>query len=217
MHDHLFSQIREIYGVDYPSCDKWVKLVNTGKSGARLFKVGSCIAKTLTKGEYTVLLHVLVPALISHGTPIGLVVPPIALMRYQRTWVMLMPDIFKEPPVNVFDLKGSMRKSELSFTSQFPHGITPALDITDACKFLMSIGIMDYSLIIGIGANGKFIGAGIVDILQTYTTRKRLERAFKTVSRTTGISVCSPAKYADRLVKFTINHVQLAPILLFTI
>jgi hypothetical protein len=171
-HEPIFAQIRAIYGINPEILrGKWLKLVSKGKSGAKLFRVGECVAKTLSGSEYSVLINVLAPALIGFGSPVELITPPIGLVRRRRTWIMLMPDIFGGDDVDTYDLKGSMRRSELDFLSKFPEGVAPVPAIADACKFLMSIGIIDYSLVIGIKSD-KFIAAGIVDIygIQTHRT-----------------------------------------------
>lgn len=66
-------------------------------------------------------------------------------------------------------------------------------------NFLAGLGIMDYSLLIGVGR--KYFYLGLIDILQTWTLSKQLERWYKVAilhRDGDGISAMAPKPYAKR-------------------
>jgi hypothetical protein len=60
--------------------------------------------------------------------------------------------------------------------------------------------------------NGKIFYMGIIDILQQYNSRKRVETSFRKLEGTTEPSCVSPEEYADRFVSFFDEYSQPAVI-----
>lgn len=88
--------------------------------------------------------------------------------------------------------------------------------LIDDSYFFKKLNIIDYSILVGFysekislgsryytdGLQGNSYCIGIIDFLQEYTLRKKLELIFKRIKGKVNTSVCSPSKYSERFIKF---------------
>ncbi len=92
-------------------------------------------------------------------------------------------------------------------------------NIREDIRMLEELGIMDYSLLIGIydefkypgcrytvqGRNGVIYRMGIIDFMQEYTLSKKAEREMKRLMSVEEISSVNPHRYAERFLCFVRN------------
>lgn len=88
--------------------------------------------------------------------------------------------------------------------------------IADICRYLQSIDVMDYSLLVGIDEEKHELVLGIIDFMRQYTWDKHLETWVKTSailggSKTESPTVISPQMYKKRFRKAMTAYFLMVP------
>lgn len=166
--------------------------------------------------------------------------------KQTNTNILIMENITpSKPSAFLFDLKGStydrvclkdknrLMRGTIMKDQDFKN-LSIKLDITEDdarrlycniredTRMLEELGIMDYSLLIGIydefrypscrytvqGINGVIYRMGIIDFMQEYTLSKKAEREVKRLMSVEEISSVNPHRYAERFLCF-VKHILL--------
>lgn len=212
------------------------ELRTPGKSGALFYFTEDMnyIIKTATKEEGKLLRRIL-PSYYGHvkQNPETLLTKFFAMVRVKphhgrNIRLLVMNNIF--PPgkdiVTKYDLKGSSVGRRASDAERLKKGcIMKDLDLAEPLKlgterkakllgqlardvkFLAKQNIMDYSLLLGIDADGEY-HMGIIDILQEYNLVKKIEHGWKSLSyQKDTMSAVHPKTYARRFLDFMEKHI----------
>ncbi|OMJ77008.1 hypothetical protein SteCoe_23487 [Stentor coeruleus] len=127
--------------------------------------------------------------------------------RFVKSNREILGSVFKDK--NFFDMG-----KRIEIGSEKRNEIINAL--IDDSIFFKKLNIIDYSLLVGFyseknsygsryytdGLQGNSYCIGVIDFLQDYTFRKKLELIFKRVKGKVNTSVCSPSIYSERFIKF---------------
>ena len=130
--------------------------------------------------------------------------------------VIILENLFARRQLHkILDLKGA---------STGPEAIDePLLISTDAweklhrrlerdCDFLSSdLGVMDYSLVVGMDDEKQELVVGIIDYLRTYTLDKHLETIVKGAASRKAPTIVAPKAYSSRFLKGMQNQFTLVP------
>eukprot|EP01114_Cavostelium_apophysatum_P008563 TRINITY_DN2112_c0_g1_i1.p1 TRINITY_DN2112_c0_g1~~TRINITY_DN2112_c0_g1_i1.p1 ORF type:complete len:696 (+),score=193.16 TRINITY_DN2112_c0_g1_i1:2118-4205(+) len=130
--------------------------------------------------------------------------------------IVVMENLFyKTDMTQIYDLKGSKRNRyitegsvlldenllEVMYTSPLwldgPSKTALQAALWNDSLFLSSLGVMDYSLVVGITKSNQIV-VGIIDYIRKYTWDKQLETWVKTVSSRAVPTVISPRQYKIR-------------------
>lgn len=154
-------------------------------------------------------------------------------------YFMVMNNLFyKRNILQRFDLKGSMR-NRLVHTSDSDNndgGVVVLMDenlvkitcenpllirekskqilneaIDNDSKFLTSISVMDYSLLVGVDKENKELVLGIIDYVRPFTWDKKVERVVKSVVSKELPTIIEPELYRERFCEAMNNYFESVP------
>eukprot|EP01061_Rhynchopus_euleeides_P043983 TRINITY_DN768_c2_g1_i1.p1 TRINITY_DN768_c2_g1~~TRINITY_DN768_c2_g1_i1.p1 ORF type:complete len:464 (+),score=148.43 TRINITY_DN768_c2_g1_i1:139-1530(+) len=212
----------------------------------------SFFLKTITESEHRVVRDIL-PELYEHFRkhPRSLINKPIGLFTVEAKgklhhYMAVANVLSKSAPLyRLFDLKGSTA-NRVAHPDQYKKDVPLLKDVdwtlagnrvkvpstqypelskalSADVKFLLNLGVMDYSLFVGwckadgqkpapgarmLSHGGETFYLGIIDFLQMYNMSRRIAHAARgMVSDPTTISTVPPKEYADRFEKFVVGQV----------
>jgi hypothetical protein len=144
----------------------------------------------------------------------------------QTQFIVVMPNLFyARKMTHIFDLKGSHRgrfvseespekvKQDgnfLKYNRGFPLSMTAAsIEILQSSLqrdtgFLAALGIMDYSLLVGIDEENHEVLLGVIDYFRQYTIDKKLESGVKSMAKLFGKApptIIPPELYRQRILE----------------
>ncbi|KAI0241530.1 Mitochondrial distribution and morphology protein 12 [Massospora cicadina] len=158
--------------------------------------------------------------------------------RSMRTDVLIMENLFYERRISrIFDLKGSMRNRHVQSTGEANEVLLDEnlmeiicrspifirahakqllhMAIFNDTKFLSSLQVMDYSLLVGIDEQRKELVVGMVDFIRTFTWDKKLESWVKETGFLGGggeqPTIVSPSNYKHRFRAFMDKYFLMVP------
>lgn len=146
-------------------------------------------------------------------------------------YFMVMRNLFYKRNISQkFDLKGSLRnrlvvnpnnshvlmdenllrcEQPLMIHSTSKQVLNQAID--NDSKFLTSISVMDYSLLVGIDRDNKELVLGIIDYLRPFTWDKKIEQVVKSVVSTELPTIIEPQLYRERFCEAMDKYFESAP------
>lgn len=151
-------------------------------------------------------------------------------------YFMVMSNLFYKRNISqTFDLKGSMRnrlvdtddpdntdhvlmdENLLRITCEHPlliHARSKLIlneAINNDSKFLTSISVMDYSLLVGIDKENQELVLGIIDYVRPFTWDKKIERVVKSVVSTELPTIIEPELYRERFCEAMNKYFESVP------
>lgn len=151
-------------------------------------------------------------------------------------YFMVMRNLFHERNISQrFDLKGSMRnrlvetndpdntehvlmdENLLRITCEHPlliHAKSKKIlneAIDNDSRFLTSISVMDYSLLVGVDKENKELVLGIIDYVRPFTWDKKIERVVKSVVSTELPTIIEPELYRERFCEAMDKYFESVP------
>ncbi|KAJ9068984.1 Mitochondrial distribution and morphology protein 12 [Entomophthora muscae] len=158
--------------------------------------------------------------------------------RSMRIDVLIMENLFYERRISrIFDLKGSMRNRHVQSTGKENEVLLDEnlmeiicrspifirahakqllhMAIFNDTKFLSSLKVMDYSLLVGFDEERKELVVGMVDFIRTFTWDKKLESWVKETGFLGGggeqPTIVSPSNYKHRFRAFMDKYFLMVP------
>lgn len=151
-------------------------------------------------------------------------------------YFMVMKNLFHKRVISQrFDLKGSMRnrlvetddpndtehvlmdENLLRITCEHPlfiHAKSKKMlneAIARDSRFLTSISVMDYSLLVGVDKENKELVLGIIDYVRPFTWDKKIERVVKSVVSTELPTIIEPELYRERFCEAMDKYFESVP------
>lgn len=151
-------------------------------------------------------------------------------------YFMVMRNLFYKRKISQrFDLKGSMRnrlvntddpdntqhvlmdENLLRITCEHPlliHARSKQIlneAIDNDSRFLTSISVMDYSLLVGVDKEHQELVLGIIDYVRPFTWDKKIERVVKSVVGTELPTIIEPELYRERFCEAMDKYFESAP------
>ncbi|ORD93952.1 ITS3 [Enterospora canceri] len=182
-----------------------------GKSNSLVFYTGDfkyCI-KEIRKGEFDYLVEN-ISHFVEHcrGNTFIARYHGIFTVEYftgHKHHYVVMQNVLDRKYSRIYDLKGTnLRRNEISairHNLDGSIGLSPSSisQLNSDIDFLTRIGLMDYSIVVGVSSDGSKCAIGIVDTLTEYRIGKKVERMYSLVFYGDTRTAANPEKYGERI------------------
>lgn len=212
-------------------CKPWSP--ESGKSGLQFFKTrdDAFVVKELNSAEFRGILNFapdyfryIANSFKKNGTCLAKILGVFSISiegtggneSYKTQYdVIVMENLFARRNFQtILDLKGTENSSVGDETFLIAESEWHQLyqNIERDCNFLSAmLGVMDYSLVLGVDKGNHDIFVGVIDYLRTYTLDKQLETIVKGATTRKSPTVVAPKAYATRFLKAVEQYFTVVP------